>query len=283
MSGYLAIDIGGTKLAAGVVSSDGELVQSDKLGTPRVGVWEALAALVVSQMKAAPLPLVACGVGCGGPMEPDGERVSTLHVPEWRGFPLRSALAQLTNLPVSIANDAQAIVLGERWKGALRGESNAIGLVVSTGVGGGVMSDGRLLRGRLGNAGHIGHMIVEPEGRSCACGARGCLEAHASGTAIREMTGRPAVEASIEIRRQTGRYVGRALASVGALLDLRRAVIGGSVALGFGAPFFAGIEEELALRTGLDFVRGFSVTPVQLGDAAPLIGAAAVARLATSV
>jgi glucokinase len=281
--GYLAVDIGGTKLAAGIVSAEGELLSSATSPTPQVDVWESLVRLIDERLRDAPIEVSSCGVGCGGPMGPGGESVSTLHIPEWRNFPLRSSLATHLKLPTFIANDAQAIVLGESWVGALRGESNAIGMVVSTGVGGGVISDSRLVRGRLGNAGHIGHVIVEPAGRSCACGARGCLEAHASGTAIREMTGRPAAEASTEVRRQTGRFVGRALASVGALFDLRRAVIGGSVALGFGAPFFEGVDEELALRCGLDFLHGFVVTPVGLGATSPLIGAAAVARAATSL
>jgi len=282
-SGYLAVDIGGTKIAVGIVSADGELSSSAHVPTPTTGVWDSLAALIDQQLRESSIEVTTCGVGCGGPMQPDGESVSTLHIPEWRDFPLRQALVGHTGLPTFVANDAQAIVLGEHWVGALRGESNAVGMVVSTGVGGGVISDSRLVRGRLGNAGHIGHVIVEPEGRPCACGARGCLEAHASGTAIREMTGRPAAEASTEVRRQTGRFVGRALASVGALFDLRRAVIGGSVALGFGDPFFAGIDEELALRCGLDFLHGFVVTPVGLGTASPLIGAAAVARAATNL
>lgn len=283
VGGYLAIDIGGTKLAAGIVSVDGELLSSAQVPTPSSGVWGSLTALVDEQLRGSLVTVTSCGVGCGGPMDPEGELVSTLHIPEWRNFPLRSSLVEHLGVPTFVANDAQAIVLGESWVGALRGESNAIGMVVSTGVGGGVISDSRLVRGRLGNAGHIGHLIVEPEGRWCACGARGCLEAHASGTAIHEITGRPAAEASLEVRRQTGRYVGRALASVGALFDLRRAVIGGSVALGFGTPFFEGVDEELAIRCGLDFLRGFVVTPVALGAASPLIGAAAVARAATSV
>lgn len=283
MSGYLAVDIGGTKLAAGIVSSAGELISSAQVPTPPVGVWDTLAVLVSEQLSGSSIDVSVCGVGCGGPMEPDGELVSTLHILEWRNFPLRTSLAKHVGLPTFIANDAQAIVLGESWVGALRGEPNAIGMVVSTGVGGGVIADSRLVRGRLGNAGHIGHVIVEPDGRWCACGARGCLEAHASGTAIAEMTGRPAAEATIDVRRQTGRYVGRALASVGAMFDLRRAVIGGSVALGFGEPFFDGVTEELALRCGLDFLHGFVVTPVALGSASPLIGAAAVARAATIV
>lgn len=283
VSGYLAVDVGGTKLAAGIVSPDGELLSSAQVPTPRVGVWKALAALVDDQLHGSSIDVSVCGVGCGGPMDPEGELVSTLHILEWRDFPLRESLAKHVGLPTFVANDAQAIVLGEHWVGALQGESNALGMVVSTGVGGGVISDSRLVRGRLGNAGHIGHVIVEPDGRACACGARGCLEAHASGTAIQEMTGRPAVEASVEVRRRTGRYVGRALASVGAMFDLRRAVVGGSVALGFGDPFFEGVNEELELRCGLDFIRGFVVTPVALGSASPLIGAAAVARVATIV
>jgi glucokinase len=283
VNGYLAVDVGGTKLAAGIVSVEGDLLSSAHVPTPRSGVWDALSNLVLEMRAASSVELRACGVGCGGPMDPDGELVSTLNIPEWRGFPLRESLHQLVGLPVYVANDAQALVLGEAWVGALRDEANAIGMVVSTGVGGGVISDSRLVRGRLGNAGHIGHVIVEPDGRLCPCGARGCLEAHASGTAIRAITGRPAAEAPIELRRHTGRLVGRALASVGALFDLRRAVVGGSVALGFGDPFFAGVEEELTLRCGLDFLHGFVVTPVLLGDSAPLIGAAAVARWATSV
>lgn len=279
----MAVDVGGTKLAVGLVSLEGDLLYRDQAPTPRVGVWDALAALVQRALRAAPWPLVACGVGSGGPMTTGGETVSTLLIPEWRAFPLRQRLHEVTGLPTFVANDAQALLLGEVWRGALQGERNAIAMVVSTGVGGGVLSEGRLVRGRLGNAGHIGHVVVVENGRPCACGSHGCLEAHASGTAIRAITGRDPREASRDIRRETGRLVGRALAGVGALFDLRRAVVGGSVALGFGDDFFDGCREELALRCGLDFIVGFEVGPVALGDRAPLIGAGAVARDATSV
>lgn len=283
MSGYLAIDIGGTKLAAGIVSVDGDLLSREQVPTPSSGVWESLAELVQRVMAGASQSPSSCGVGVGGPMTPGGETVSTLLIPEWRGFPLRDRLRRLTGLDVHVANDAQALLLGEVWRGALRGERDAIAMVVSTGVGGGIVSDGRLVRGRLGNAGHIGHVVVVEDGRPCACGSRGCLEAHASGTAIRAITGRDPREAPRDIRRETGRLVGRALASVGALFDLRRAVVGGSVALGFGEDFFSGCREELVERCGLDFIVGFEVGPVGLGDAAPLVGAGAVARDATSV
>src|SRR6476469_5928267 len=98
-------------------------------------------------------------------------------------------------------------------------------MVVSTGVGGGIVLDGHLLDGADGNAGHIGHVIVEPDGALCACGARGCLEAEASGTGIAARTGRPAAEADADERARAGRLVGRCVASVANLLDLRLAVV----------------------------------------------------------
>ena len=154
--------------------------------------------------------------------------------------------------------------------GAAAGERNFIGMVVSTGIGGGIVLDGRLLGGRLGNAGHIGHVVVEPEGRRCACGGRGCLEAEASGSALAEITGHPADMAPPDVVERTGTLVGRAVASVVNLLDLPLAVVSGSVALGFGAPFFAAAQREVDLRCGLDFARGAKVVPGGLGDRGPL-------------
>jgi glucokinase len=156
-----------------------------------------------------------------------------------------------------------------------------LAMVVSTGVGGGVVLDGRLLDGAHGNAGHIGHLIVEPDGRRCVCGARGCLEAETSGPSIAAMTGRPASEASDEVRRRTGTLVGRAVASVANLLDLELAVVAGSVALGFGEPFFTAAQEEINARSRLSYSRGTRIVPAGLGADGPLVGAAAVGRRAT--
>jgi glucokinase len=128
----------------------------------------------------------------------------------------------------------------------------------------------------LGNAGHIGHVVVEPEGRACRCGGRGCLEAEASGTAIAAITGRPPREADASLVVRVGTLVGRAIASVVNLLDLPLAVVSGSVALGYGAPFYAAAQAEMDLRCGLDFARGARVVPGGLGDAGPLVGAARV-------
>ena len=277
-SGFLAIDIGGTKLAVGVVSRSGELLSQMQTPTPVNDVWGALKNLIDAQMLQTNVRLEACGVGSGGPMTLGGESVSPLNIADWRGFGLLSAVESATGLKTYIANDAQALVLGEVWCGSAVGVSDVIGMVVSTGVGGGIVSNNKLLTGRLGNAGHIGHVIVEPDGRLCECGAYGCLEAHVSGKSIQAMTGKPSEHATNEVRIEAGKLVGRALVSVGALMDLQLCVIGGSVALGFGAPFFAAVQHEIDRSARLEFIRGLKVLPVGLGDSAPLIGAASLAR-----
>jgi glucokinase len=289
----LAVDIGGTKLAAGLVALDGSLVERATVPTrngngsgPAAGsgagadelLWGDLADLVSGVMAGvgAGDQLVVCGAGCGGPMSSGGESVSPLNIGAWREFPLRSRLAGLTGLPTFVDNDAKALALGEGWVGAATGCADFLAMVVSTGVGGGIVLDGRLLDGRLGNAGHIGHVVVEPSGRACRCGGRGCLEAEASGTAIALMTGRPPRDAGADVVVRAGTLVGRAIASVVNLLDLPLAVVSGSVALGYGEPFFRAAQEEMDLRCGLDFARGARVVPGGLGDAGPLVGAARV-------
>jgi glucokinase len=283
----LALDIGGTKLAAGTVTPGGELLTSATAPTPAGTDAEAVFDAVLTLLDAVggtgpgPTPrdgtrVVVCGVGCGGPMTAGGEKVSPLNIGAWRGFPLRARLAARTGLPTFVDNDAKALALGEGWKGAAAGARDFIAMVVSTGVGGGIVLDGRLLDGADGNAGHVGHVIVEPDGRLCVCGARGCLEAEASGPSIAAATGRPAIEAGPEVVARTGRLVGRAVASVANLLDLSLAVVAGSVALGFGAPFFAAAQDELDARARLDFSRGARIVPAGLGRDGPLVGAAAV-------
>jgi glucokinase len=277
-TGYLAIDIGGTKLAVGVVSTSGELLSRMQTQTPSTDVWGALKKLIDAQMLQTEVRIEACGVGCGGPMTLGGESVSPLNIPDWRGFSLLSAIESATGLKTYIANDAQALVLGEVWCGSAVGVSDVIGMVVSTGVGGGIVSNNKLVTGHFGNAGHIGHVIVEPDGRLCECGAHGCLEAHVSGRSIEAITGKPSEYATNEVKIEAGKLVGRALVSVGALMDLQLCVIGGSVALGFGALFFESVQHELNRSARLEFIRGMRVLPVGLGDAAPLIGAASLAR-----
>jgi glucokinase len=278
----LAVDVGGTKMEAGIVSADGQILDRIRAPTPTSTdpevVFGALKSIVTEMLDRAVTRPVACGVGCGGPMTAGGTTVSPLNICGWRAFPLRDRLADLIGLPVAVENDAKALALGEGWKGAAQGCSDYLAMVVSTGVGGGIVLDGRLLDGTGGNAGHIGHVVVEPDGRSCVCGGRGCLEAEASGTAIAAVTGRPAAEADSATRRRCGTLVGRAVASVANLLDLQLALVAGSVALGFGPEFFEAARTELELRCGIDFARPTRIEPAGLGADGPLVGAAAVAR-----
>lgn len=239
-------------------------------------MFAVIAELIDRVTKSTAVTPVVCGVGAGGPMTSGGAEVSPVNIPAWRSFPLLERLSLTTGLPTFIDNDAKALALAEGWLGAAQGVDNYLAMVVSTGVGGGIVLNGRLLDGADGNAGHIGHVCVEPDGHDCGCGARGCLEAEASGTAIAAITGRPAAEATPEIIERTGRMVGRAVATVANLLDLRLAVVAGSVALGFGDPFFAAANDEIALRARLAFSSGCEIRQGGLGADGPLVGAAAV-------
>jgi glucokinase len=291
----LAVDIGGTKLAAGRVAADGEVLDhrsaptlattaaeaaaSPPTAADAEALWRRLVAVVDEVRRGDE---VVCGVGCGGPMDPGGTTVSPLNIHQWRDFPLRGRLADHLGLPVAVDNDAKALALGEGWQGAARGVDDFVAMVVSTGVGGGIVLGGELLEGAAGNAGHIGHVVVEPDGVPCACGGRGCLEAEASGTAIAGRTGRAATEAPADERERAGRLVGRAVGSVANLLDLRLAVVAGSVALGFGDDFFGAAQAELDLRSQISYARGARIIPAGLGAAGPLVGAAAVGWRAVS-
>lgn len=275
----LAIDIGGTKLAAAVVDDEGSVLAEGRRSTGGVDaddLFGRLTQLVDEVAAATPVVPLAIGVGCGGPMRATDATVSPLNIPQWRDFPLRDRLAERYGLTTSVDNDAKAFALGEGWMGAARGCSNYVAMVVSTGVGGGIVLDGRLLDGTEGNAGHIGHVIVDPLGRECPCGARGCLEAEVSGTGIAAATGRPAAEAPHELRVRTGRLVGRAVASVANLLDLQLAVVAGSVALGYGDDFFTAAQLEADRCARIEFARGLRIVRTGCGDHGPILGAAAL-------
>jgi glucokinase len=264
-------------MAVGLVDRVGRLDRHQSTPTPRHDDPEVVFSALAGLIEQVELPkLVICGVGCGGPMTPGGEEVSPLNIPAWRGFPLRQRIQEVTGLEVRVDNDAKALALGEGWVGAASGERDYLAMVVSTGIGGGIVLDGRLLDGRLGNAGHIGHINVEPDGRRCVCGARGCLEAEASGLAIEAITGDVPAKAPPAVIERTGMLVGRAVASVANLLDLPKAYVAGSVALGFGEPFFHAAQAEMDARARLDFSAGTRVLPGGLLERGPLIGAAAL-------
>jgi glucokinase len=297
----LALDVGGTKLAAGVVGAEGELRARARTPTPAAGdaeaVMAALDGLADAVLRAAGCTAPAgVGVGCGGPMSwPHGE-VSPINLPAWRGFPLRARLAaRHPGVPVRLHNDAVCTAIGEHWRGAGRGTADLLGMVVSTGVGGGLVIGDRLVDGATGNAGHVGHVIVEPTGPVCGCGGRGCLEAVARGPALAawaraqgwrasepDATARQLAEDARrgdaigrEAFARAGRALAVALASVASLLDLRLAVIGGGVA-GAGPLLFEPLRSELRARARLPFTTGLRVEAAARGADAGLLGAAAL-------
>lgn len=280
----LAIDIGGTKIAVGLVSRRGELLDRDVVTTDAdknaSRLLESLQLLVDRQLGRAAERhnghVVVVGIGSAGPIEPNCEHIAPINIPAWKNFPLRAEVSKMVRVPVFGNLDSKAFALAEGWLGAARRQSNFLGMVVSTGVGGGIVIDGQLLEGSTGNAGHIGHVIVDPDGHRCGCGARGCLEAEASGTAIEAISGRSPTQPSYEIMRRTGKMVGIAVSSICNLFDLKVAVVGGSVALGFGPTFFHTAQEVLDEHCRLGFTRGARIMPARLGDQSPLIGAAAI-------
>ena len=301
----LALDVGGTKLAAGVVDQGGRLVTWARTPTPAgldaEQVWRTLDALFTSVIEKSGLPeaeLAGVGCGCGGPMEWPAGRVSPLNLPAWRGFPLRDRLtARLPGRPVRVHNDAICLAAAEHWRGAGRGRSNMLGMVVSTGVGGGLILDGRLVSGASGNAGHIGHIVVDPsdDGPPCGCGGRGCLEAIARGPALAQWAraqgwrpGRGDATArdladdaahgdavGLAAMHRAGRALGLAIASAASLVDLEVVTVGGGVAQA-GPLLFEPLAQTLRVHARLDFTRHLQVVPAALGPSAGLVGAAAL-------
>ncbi|XRQ11737.1 ROK family protein [Actinomadura welshii] len=300
----LAVDVGGTKLAAALVEPGGRIAAYDRAPTPSgpeltaEGLWEALEALLAKLVAGAGNPpLAGVGAGCGGPMTWPAAEVAPLNIPVWRdGFPLRARLRdRYPGLPVRIHNDAICVAVGEHWLGAGRGRDNVLGMVVSTGVGGGLILGGRLVNGASGNAGHIGHVIVDPGGPPCGCGGRGCLEAVARGPGLvawarrqgwrRGSADATGVELAADARadhpvaaaamRRAGRAIGVALASAAHLCDLEVAAIGGGLSQ-TGPLLFDPLEEAFREHARMGFARRLRIVPAELGQTAGLVGAAAL-------
>lgn len=185
-----ALDIGGTKIAGALVDGHGRIQARAQRATPAredgdtvMGAVEA----VLGELAASPLwgRATAVGIGSAGPVDASAGTVSPVNVPGWRDYPLvRRVREAAGDLPVELIGDGVAITAAEHWQGAARGHDNALCMVVSTGVGGGLVLNGRLHPGPTGNAGHIGHISVDLDGDPCPCGARGCVERIASGPNI---------------------------------------------------------------------------------------------------
>lgn len=303
MSLVLAIDVGGTKLAAAVVDDRARVLGRSRVPTPSGSdpevLYEALLACCFAALRGAdtrPDELSGIGVSCAGPMIWPSGVVSPLNMPAWRGFPLRQRLVREFELePVRIHNDAVGVAVGEHWKGAGVGTANLLGMTVSTGVGGGLILAGRLYHGTSGNAGHVGHVVVEPDGPRCVCGGRGCVEAIAAGpnTVKRALAEgwRPAAgtqadgialaasaaagdEIAMRNITRAGRAVGVALASCTHALDLEMVAVVGGFSKS-GPPFWDALHDAFATHARMEFAAACQIVPGKLGADAPLLGAAA--------
>jgi glucokinase len=284
----LALDIGGTKIAGGLVGTDGTLLRH---ATRPTGT-DPFAALRAVVTALAPEEVDGVGIACAGPVDTVAGTVSPINIPAWRDFPLVARVRDLTGAPVALAGDGLCMALGEHWAGAGQGSAAMLGMVVSTGVGGGLVLDGRPFGGRSGNAGHVGHVVAEPDGVACTCGGRGCVETVASGTHLvrwareRGWTGADARVLAADAHagdpvaaaafRRGGRAIGLAITATAAVCDLDLVVIGGGVAQ-VGDLLFEPVRAMLATHARLSYLRDLRVEQAKLGAAAGLYGAAALA------
>jgi len=293
----LAIDIGGTKIAAGLVDDDGTLVHQAKRPTPdgdAEAVWTVIGSLVTEALAAAGGAVRGVGVASAGPIDVPAGTVSPINITQWHRFPIVDRVSAIVAAPVRLGGDGLCMALGERWRGAGRGAQFLLGMVVSTGVGGGLVLDGAPYGGRTGNAGHVGHVVVDPDGRPCSCGGRGCVETIAGGPRMAQWAREqgwdaPAEADAVELAdaaaagdavalrafRRGATAVAAMIASVGAVCDLDLVVIGGGVAKA-GALLFDPLREALDSYAGLEFIRDLRVVPAELGGDAGLVGAAAL-------
>jgi glucokinase len=188
----LGIDIGGTKILTAVVNAEGKILSRDRGVTPAEEGHEAMVKSVLEsvsralgQARLTAADLLAVGLGAPGLSNPEtGILFTSPHLPGWKDVPLRDIMERELGRKVFLINDANAAALGELYFGAAWGARNLIYVTVGTGIGGGIIIDGRLYTGSAGMAGEIGHMVVDDEGPLCHCGNRGCWEALVSGTAL---------------------------------------------------------------------------------------------------
>jgi glucokinase len=306
----LAIDIGGTKLATGIVDTEGRILARGEVPTlaaeglePVLGRIVGLGRDLLSRPEVADVSVHRVGVGCAGPVDlKAGIVFNPPNLPGWFRVPLIDHLQQALALPAVLENDANAAALGEFRYGAGRGARSIVYLTVSTGIGGGIILEGKIWHGLKDAAGEIGHMTVCPDGPLCGCGNRGCLEAMASGTSIARRA-REAVAAG----RQTGlseipaltsadvvrlaqvgdvvarevwdeavMYLGIGVAAVITILAPERVVIGGGVTKA-GDYLFQPLREEVRRRVKLVPVESIPILPAALGPDVGILGAAAVA------
>ncbi|WP_330250666.1 ROK family protein [Nocardia sp. NBC_00565] len=288
----LALDIGATKFAVGVVHAGRKVRDVRRVDVPRESVWEACRALLLE--VAGETTVSAIGIGSAGPVDVRTGITSPLNIPEWKpGFPIVAEVQQLfPSAAVRFAIDGACLALAEHHVGALRGVPNGLAMTVSSGIGGGIIADGRVVLGRTGNAGHVGHIVVPGWDVPCECGGVGCVEAIASGMSSvrwareqgwRGETGAGLAKAAhsgdeiaLAALRRAGTALGTAIASAASTLDIDRVVIGGGFAQS-GEPLWEPLRAALTRHAGLDFLRELRVVQSRITNGATLVGAGVLA------
>jgi glucokinase len=297
----LAVDIGGTKFAVAIIGDGGEVLSRAQCPTPTESapeeIGQALLGLVTLAANRAGRSPDLVGIGSAGPLDVAAGTVSPVNIHAWRGFGITELLEDFTGCAVvRLAGDGHCMAFGEFW--ASRHPSRAmLGMVVSTGVGGGIVIDGRPLVGPTGNAGHIGHMVVDADGPVCPCGGRGCLETLASGPSMvgwavqQGWAGHSGTPSAADLARaarhgdpmavmafrRCADAIGVAVVGSAALFDLDDVIIGGGVADGAGDLLIEPIRARVMQLAGLEFVRRVRIASSTTGPDAGLLGAAAMA------
>ena len=311
----IGIDIGGTKVAGGIVDGDGVVRRRSRRDTPHRStsprVVEDTIVSVVEELLTSGDEIAAVGIGAAGFVAAD--RATVVFAPHlsWRNEPLRARLGERVELPIFVDNDANAAVWAEYRFGAGRGESHLVMVNLGTGIGGGIVLDGRVIRGRFGIAGEFGHMQVVPDGIRCECGNRGCWEQYASGNALvrearalmsagspvvsdlfdrvgghpEDLTGPLVTEAARdgdplarELLGEIGRWLGIGMADLAAALDPGMFVIGGGVSAA-GDLLLAPAREAFRRQlTGRGYRPEAQIVSAELGNEAGMVGAADLAR-----
>ncbi len=313
---YLGVDVGGTKILAALVRPCGEILARERCDTPsKAAPRESLKAILAAMEGALAEggvnhdDLAAAGLGIPGVVDPDRGRVVVTPNMNLTGVAIRAAVRRSFRLPVAVGNDVNLGTLGERWLGAARGAASVVGIFVGTGIGGGVIVDGRLVRGAREAAGEIGHIVMLPGGPRCGCGNRGCLEAVASRSAIeRELRkaiaagrrtvlreslpkGRGPIKSKAlrralrakdplvcDVMRRAAEFLGYACLTVRHLVDPDVIVLGGGVIEACG-DFVLPIVQKIVASDALPGARrGGEVVQSKLGDDAVALGAVAIAQ-----
>jgi len=307
------VDVGGTKVLGGVVDASGKVLATSRRDTPREGgneLTKTIAAVALELMQEHSISAV--GVSAAGFVSSDRKTMlATPNIADWNGVQLDVELTKLIGLPVVIENDANAAAWGEAKFGAGRNQAHMMMLTIGTGVGGGIVVNNELYRGAFGIAAEFGHLRVVPEGHLCGCGARGCFEQYASGSALRRHA-REAISASPDLARNllargdgtidgltgqaitdaaregdavalaafqtTAQYLGAGIASLAVLLDPSCVVIGGGV-IDAGEILLAPTRE--AMKRYMPFAGKHpypEIVAAELGNEAGLVGVADLAR-----